>query len=154
MDAISTHLVSIGEFDHDEPAVVWFKPAVAGEVHPQGWKSLGAHACNGFRLDYLSGWVLPIQIPKATEVLLYELVDEHFLAGCDIASMDYEINSQHLAAYSKWLATHGLEEGDRVMFKQAVYPLAPTLSNLLALGISPHEIPIGAQLLVLGWNCD
>lgn len=154
MDAIGKHLASVGEFDHDEPALVWYKPAIVGEVSLPGWKSLSSHACNGFRLDYLSGWVLPVSIPKATEDLLYELVDEHFLAGCDFDSMDYEINPQHREAYSKWLTSHGLEEGDNAMFQQAVYPLAPTLSNVLKLGGCEQDIPVGAQLLVLGWNCD
>lgn len=154
MDAITKHLASVDEFDHDEPALVWYGHATPGEVPQSGWKNLSSHACNGFRLDYLSGWVLPVPIPKATEDLLYELVDEHFLAGCGFDSMDYEINPQHREAYSKWLTSHGLQEGDQAMFQQAVYPLAPTLANLLALGSSQHEIPTEAQLLVLGWNCD
>lgn len=145
---------NLAHFDHDEPALVWYMPDGKGNQPSSGWLKLEGHACNGYRLDYLSGLVLPIPIPKATEKLLYELTDELFLSACEVTNMDYEINSQHRDAYTKWLNLHDLQEGQQTLFKQAVYPLAPTLSNLSALGVDSSLIPAGAQLLVLGWNCD
>jgi len=155
VDKIGQHLEALGIYDMgDVPGVVWFLQSDGGQPKPDGWQELTGHAYDGFRLDYLNGWVLPLKTSKAVEPILFALDGENFLQNCKITNMDYEVNDEHRAAYKEFLGAHGMEPGDLLELYQAVLPLAPTVANLHALGIESLLIPPGATLLVLGWNCD
>jgi hypothetical protein len=151
--AVDKHLATLNEYDQgDSPGVVWYLPLSSHP--PKQWMKLSGHACNGFSIDSIDGWVLPVQMSTVAESILSVIANEKFLSKCDVQNLDYETNDQHREAYKVFLASNRMQEGDMDMFQQAVYPLAPTLGNLMALGCSSLEIPTGAKLLVLGWNCD
>ncbi|MDH0342074.1 hypothetical protein [Chromobacterium haemolyticum] len=132
--------------------LVWWLPRT--EQAPMGWFDLAGHACDGVKLDYLDGWVFPLEPSPAGLQIIDDIANEAFAECCDVTSLDYEVNEQHRAAYVNFLALRGLEAGDLSGLVQAVYPLAATKSNLQTLGVECQEVPHDAKLLVLGTNCD
>lgn len=132
--------------------VVWWLPR-EGKA-PQGWFDLAGHACDGFKLNYLDGWVFPLEPSAAGLQIIDAIANEAFADCCDVTSLDYEVTEQHRTAYVSFLAERGLEAGDLSRLVQAVYPLAASKSNLQVLGIKCQDIPHGAWLLILGTNCD
>lgn len=132
--------------------LVWWLPRV-GEA-PEGWFDLAGHACNGFSIDYLTGWVRPLDPSPSGLKLLEDIADEDFAKPCDVTDLDYGVTDQHREAYSSYLAQRGLEAGELRQLVQAVYPLAASRKKLLALGADTECIPSGACLLILGTNCD
>jgi len=132
--------------------VFWKEKLVAGDI---GWAELASHSCDGFRCDELDGYVIPLTpATPAVAELLREIALEAFCVGCAQPDLDYGVETDHPAAYARWLEDRGLAAGEISLLMQAVYPLQATEDVLLALGLPDVEIPPGAHLLVLGWNCD
>lgn len=140
------------ESDFETADLVWWMPK-AGDA-PEGWFDLRGHACNGFSIDHLDGWVLPLEPSDKGLRVLEAITEEEFARDCSPDNLDYEVTDKHREAYTQFLKALGLETGDLSQLMQAVYPLAASLSNLRALGVEPQTIPNGASLLVLGTNCD
>lgn len=132
--------------------LVWWLPR--DEQYPQGWFDLAGHACNGFALNYLNGWVFPLEPSSAGLKIIDAIADESFAERCEVSNLDCEVTDQHRAAYVAYLAERGLEAGDVSKLEQAVYPLAASKSNLHVLGVESPIVPTGAELLILGSNCD
>ncbi len=137
-----------------QPEWLWYKPPAKGQTPPDGWLHV-AHNCDGYRMEYLYGWVKPVTPSRTILEALNSLANEVFAKGCS-SSMDlgYGADAEHRAAYTGFLNGHGLEAGDLSMLMNAVYPLAPTEANLRAIGAQSIEVLPDAFLLVLGWNCD
>lgn len=135
----------------DAPGLVLFKKSTSDV---EGWERLNGHACNGFRLDYLSGYVRTLRPSKQGLEVLSRIADEEFCKSCDPQNLDWDIKQEHRDAYRAFLSTCGLTEGNMELFQQAVYPLEATSANLEHLGISGVDISGGTVILVLGWNCD
>lgn len=133
--------------------VFWKEELVADDT---GWAELDSHSCNGFSCDHLDGYVIPLTPDSAAVAeLLKAIALEEFCAGCAAPDLDYGVEPDHPAAYSRWLEDRGLAAGgDISLLMQAVYPLQASEAVLLALGLPGVKIPPGAKLLVLGWNCD
>lgn len=93
------------------------------------------------------------ETPAVAE-LLKEIALEAFCVGCATPDLDYGVEPEHPTAFSRWLEDRGLAAGEISLLMQAVYPLQASGSVMLALGLPDVEIPPGAHLLVLGWNCD
>lgn len=143
--------------------LVWWRPYSADHpfaqegqfwrTPPEGWLNL-RHECDGYRINYLYGWA-KVVTPSSTALgLLDAIASEDFAKGCNPSDLGYGAEDVHRKAYSAFLASHGLDAGDLSRLMNAVYPLAATTSNLRALGVESSEVPSGALLLVLGWNCD
>ncbi|MDO8728514.1 MAG: hypothetical protein Q7K26_01335 [bacterium] len=137
--------------NNDAPGLVLFKNSISDV---EGWERLSGHACNGFRLDYLSGYVKTLSPSTQGLKIISRITDEEFCKSCDPQNLDWDIKQEHRDAYGSFLSTFGLVEGGMDLFQQAVYPLEATSANLNHLGISDVDIPEGAVILVLGWNCD
>lgn len=133
------------------PGLVLYAAEMTDDID---WNLLSGHACNGFKLDYLSGFVKVLQPSVSGLTIISKIADEDFCKSCDRQNLDWDITPQHREAYCAFLASLGLEPGDMTMLKQAVYPLMATQANLDILGISGLSIPAGSVILVLGWNCD
>jgi hypothetical protein len=147
----------------DVAGLVWWIPCEPGQHKwtrhkpgqqaPEDWLKL-EHECDGYRMERLYGWVKPLIASQAAALVLEAIASESFARGCVSTDLGYGADPEHHAAYAEFLAKHGLVPGDASMLTNAVYPLAASVSNLVSLGVSTLEIPPGAQLLVLGWNCD
>lgn len=137
-----------------KPALVWWLPGGQASSQQQDWERLCGFSCGGFSCNTLEGFVRRVNVPESSLGLIERIANEEFAAGCRGESLDYEVATEHRAAYVTFLAENNLQAGNLQMLQQAVYPLAATSEVLDALG-ADHEIqPDGASLLVLGWNCD
>jgi hypothetical protein len=136
---------------NDEPDLVLF---TSDAKRIAGWKRLIRHRCNGFVLDFLSGFVLPLSPSHQGRSILKRLAAEEFCGACKRRNLNWGVEAEHSAAYHRYLDQYHLVAGDPGMLLQGVYPLAATGHNLALLGITHLEVPAGAALLVLGSNCD
>lgn len=137
------------ELDSTKPPVlVWWRTDQA-----PGWLTLD-HFCGGHTFNRLSGWVKPIAVPLAAVDLLWALSDEKFAAECRGGGLAYEVADEHRRAYIEFLEARGMKAGDISMLQQAVYPLDTSSATLETFGVESDSIPVGASLLVLGWNDD
>lgn len=139
--------------DSFEKAVLCFW-LPAAQVTPENWYSLGEHACNGYRLDYLEGSVLPLIPSPIGQSVLDEIVSEKFAANCRNTSLSHGVEQEHRSAYTKYLIAHGLDVPDLTNLLQGVYPLELNARTLLALGVKqPIPNMTEVKLLILGENC-
>ncbi len=151
---------ALGANENDPMLVLWktwLQPSDGTE-----WQPLTGHDCNGFRIDYFHGFVIGLRHDETARPLLNAIADEDFCKGlpqgifdkANADSLDYGVEDPHRRAYSEFLQNHGLEASRLDLLQQAVYPLAPTATNLERLGVAAREIPSGCELVVLGDNCD
>ena len=147
--------------NEDDPVLVLWKASLQPSDGTE-WQPLTGHDCNGFRIDYFHGFVIGLRHGEKARPLLNAIADEDFCKGLpqsefnrtNADSLDYGVEDPHRRAYSEFLQSQGLEAGRLDLLQQAVYPLAPTVTNLERLGVSAREIPSGCELVVLGDNCD
>ncbi len=141
---------------HDQPNLVWFRPNIYDLGDASGWMVLD-HQWAGFSCMHLVGWVKPVPVSKEGARLIEAIQDEDWLANigdAKYASLDYSCTQDQRAAYEAFLRSAGLTPAEEPLLGQAVYPVGPTESNLRVLGAQLPEVQAGAQLLVLGHNCD
>lgn len=147
--------------DMNSPELVFWKKELA-ENDGDEWQELIAHDCNGFSIDTFPGFVIELKYQKEVVGLLEDITCEVFCKDLpqslfkrsNADSLDWGTEQPHREAYAAFLKAHGLESGRLELLVQAVYPLAPTRDNLNKLGVQEREIPAGAELLILGCNCD
>lgn len=147
--------------NEDDPVLVFWKASLSPGDGAE-WQPLSSHDCNGFAIDYFDGFVIGLRHGDAARPLLNAIAYEEFCKGlpqsdfsrANADSLDWGVEDPHRQAYSAFLHSHGLEVGRLDLLQQAVYPLAPTPANLERLGVASRDIPPGAELLVLGDNCD
>ncbi|ABO60388.1 hypothetical protein LA345_36560 (plasmid) [Burkholderia vietnamiensis] len=136
--------------DDAGPWLVFWRPTISR--NETDWGAL-SHTCNGFSVDKLKGYALELN-PTRGHQLMTAVANEEFCRTCTADRMDYGVEAEHKEAYRSWLAKNGLAPGDMAQLKQAVYPLRLDRETLNIFGLDNTDIPAGAQLLVLGINCD
>lgn len=147
--------------NEDDPVVVFWKASLLPGDGDK-WLPLVGHDCNGFRIDSLGGYVIGLRHGEEARSLLNSIAYEDFCTGlqqdqfdrANADSLDWGVEDPHRQAYATFLQGKGLEAGRLELLQQAVYPLAATAANLERLGVGKCGIPAGADLLVLGDNCD
>ncbi|WP_176042765.1 hypothetical protein [Burkholderia stabilis] len=136
--------------DDAGPWLVLWRPSIGRDE--TDWGAL-SHTCNGFSVDKLTGYALELHPTRGSQ-LMTALANEEFCRTCKVDRLDYGVEAVHKEAYLAWLAKNGVAGGDMAQLKQAVYPLRLDRETLNIFGLNNTDIAAGAQLLVLGVNCD